>query len=475
MNSNGSTKRVLIIDDHATTRLLCKKFLQNAGYDVIEAENGRKGVEAFEQQQIDLVLTDVNMPEMDGFMVCNHIRLNPKGHDIPIIVMTSQDDVDSITKALEVGATDFIIKPIKWIILVHRLGYLLRAYDNFLKLRHNQQSLKKAQRIAHLGNGEWNVKDGDMQWSDEIYNILELDPNNHTSNAQQLNDLIHVDDRNRVQTKLNQAIETCNSLDIEYRIVTHTQKEKIVALRLDVIAEEMASEQTASFTLQDITMNRRSEQEMYYITHYDQLTGLPNREFFSEILHQALKEAERYSRQVAVLFLNIDRFKSINDTFGHGLGDKLLKIVGDRLLTSVRESDIVGHGQLSGDGNFSVARFGGDAFTILLKEIASSMDVAKAAHRIIKFFEEPIYIDEHEIYVHISIGAAICPSDGDTMETLLKNADLAMFHAKSKSRDKVVFYSDQMNQKARERFTLESGLQKALERNELIPYYQPKN
>ncbi len=212
---------------------------------------------------------------------------------------------------------------------------------------------------------------------------------------------------------------------------------------------------------EDVTERRKTEETIHKMAYYDPLTGLPNRILFNDRLTLAIAHARRYKQMVAVMFLDLDRFKDVNDTLGHTVGDQLLKHVAERLKGSVREDD-------------TVARLGGDEFTLLLPGVANVEDASKVAEKIIKTTRRPFKVDGHELYITTSIGVALYPDDGLNSEDLLRNADAAMYHAKEEGRDNCQFYVPTFHAKASERVELESGLHGALEREEFVIHYQPQ-
>lgn len=214
-------------------------------------------------------------------------------------------------------------------------------------------------------------------------------------------------------------------------------------------------------TGKDITERVETQERMYYLAHHDVLTDLPNRILFLERLGHALTGIDRRDQICAVLFLDLDRFKNINDTLGHDIGDKLLQAVGERLKESVREGD-------------TVARLGGDEFTVLLENIQSADAVAPVARKVLTELAVPYQIDDHELYSSASIGISMYPDDGADPKTLLKNADTAMYRAKDQGRNTYQYYSAEMGARVREYLTLETGLRHALDRNEFEIYYQPQ-
>ncbi|MFV1996565.1 MAG: EAL domain-containing protein [Acidiferrobacterales bacterium] len=212
-------------------------------------------------------------------------------------------------------------------------------------------------------------------------------------------------------------------------------------------------------TGKDITERVATQERMYYLAHHDVLTDLPNRILFLERLGHALTGIDRRDQLCAILFLDLDRFKNINDTLGHDIGDKLLQAVGERLKDSVREGD-------------TVARLGGDEFTVLLENIQSADAVAPVARKVLAALATPFQVDDHELYSSASIGISMYPDDGSDPKSLLKNADTAMYRAKDQGRNTYQYYSAEMGARVREYLTLETGLRHALDRNEFELYYQ---
>jgi diguanylate cyclase (GGDEF)-like protein len=214
-------------------------------------------------------------------------------------------------------------------------------------------------------------------------------------------------------------------------------------------------------TIEDTTERQLLVDQLRYRAHYDALTDLPNRVLCSDRLNQTLKQARRRKWLAAVLFLDLDRFKLVNDTLGHICGDALLRLVSKRLVTCVRAGDTVG-------------RLGGDEFAIVLSELSQSQDAGLIAQKVLESLAEPFDLDGHEVFVTASIGIATHPGDGEDAETLLKNADAAMFSAKNLGKNNYQFYTAEMNERALERLLLESNLRRALERDEFVLHLQPK-
>jgi diguanylate cyclase (GGDEF)-like protein/PAS domain S-box-containing protein len=211
----------------------------------------------------------------------------------------------------------------------------------------------------------------------------------------------------------------------------------------------------------DITAIKESEQQLNYLAHHDPLTGLPNRLLFNARLEHTVQQARRRHTELAVLFLDLDRFKNINDTLGHASGDDLLRQVARRLSTSLREED-------------TLARLGGDEFVIIIESLNAARDSAKVADKLLDILRQPLQLLEHEVFIGASLGISVYPADGEDCETLVKHADIAMYRAKHLGRNNYQFYTQELTESMFHRFTLENGLRRALDRQEMVLYYQPQ-
>jgi len=299
------------------------------------------------------------------------------------------------------------------------------------------------------------------------YSPSELIGNKKISFAQ----LIHPDDINQVKSEINKANRENRSFQFTYRITNiHGREKWIWEQGIGVYTDSGNLVALEGFMI-DITERKLSEERLQYLAHHDALTGLPNRTLFLEHLRLALITASRHQRIVAVLFLDLDRFKLINDTLGHATGDLLLKSVAERLITCLRRSDTVA--RLHPPSN-TVARLGGDEFTLLLTDIAQAPDVPIIVQRILNAFTTPFLVEGNELFVTPSVGISLYPNDGENAEKLLRNADTALYRAKEQGRNNYQFYLPEMNAKVSERLAMENNLHKALEREELLLHYQPQ-
>ena len=324
---------ILVVDDDPAIRLVIRHAMQQNGYQVIEASNGLEAVQYSIRQIPDLILMDAVMPEMDGFRATEEIRKIEACDDTPILMATSLDDDDSISRAFSVGACDYITKPFNWSVLKHRVRRMLQAAN-------------AQRRIQHLA-------------------------------------------------------------------------------------------------------------------YHDALTGLPNRMLFMDRIDQAISRAQREKGQFALLFIDIDHFKVINDSMGHDAGDQLLNLISIRLREILRKSD-------------TVARLGGDEFTVIIEYLQHPDDVIQITKNILSALDLPAEVNGKEVYVGGSIGIAMYPQDGENFGVLLKNADTAMYKAKDLGRNTFQFYASEMSHKAMQRLELENQIRTALKEDQFEVYYQPK-
>ena len=322
---------VVLADDDPSIRLMVRHVLESEEYDIVEAADGLEAIKAVEKHHPALILLDAVMPGLDGFSTCQQIK--DRGHtDIPVMMITGLDDDASVERAYDVGAIDYITKPIKWAVLKHRVR--------------------------------------------------------------------------------------------------------------SVVAKVIA------------------ERKVELLAYRDSLTKLPNRLLFADRLEQSLVRAERQREAVALMLIDIDDFKLVNDSFGHAAGDKLIQAVGKLLSTSLRRAD-------------TVARLGGDEFAIIVDNIEGYDDVVSIANNLTTILKHNVRLDDQETFTSASVGIAIFPDDGSDASTLMKNADTAMFRAKENGRGSFQFYKPEMSVNAMERLDLENRLRKAVDNDEMIIHYLP--
>jgi diguanylate cyclase (GGDEF)-like protein/PAS domain S-box-containing protein len=472
-SSERTRPLALVVDDELVVRIVVREVLELSGHEVCEAENGPQALERFIEYRPDIVLLDIMMPGMDGFTACAQLRDLVGGSRVPILIMTALDDTESIATAYERGATDFITKPLNPTILSHRVKYMFRSSQTLEALRRSEARLGLAQRIAKIGNWEWRPDINRFTASPELCRLIGIRQQDFDGTLDSFLHVVHAEDRERVDVALKQILTERKPCDIDHRIVLPHGADFAVHLQAEALFDDQLQALTIIGTAQDITDRKQSEREIYRLAYFDSLTGLANRVLFKDRLTQALAHAGRYHSTLAVLFLDLDRFKVINDTLGHNIGDLLLKQVAGRLTESVRHSDSVSR-SVDKEENHSLARLGGDEFTVLLTNLRDVQDAGTVARRIVEAMANPFLIEGREIFVTISVGIAIFPVDGESIDALLKNADSAMYHAKEKGRNNFQFYSNNLNAAANDRLNLEGELRHAVEREEFVVFYQPQ-
>ena len=470
----SGTPVALIVDDDSMMRLLIRQTLEKVGFLCHEAKNGNEALSAFAAHHPDIILLDVMMPELDGYAACETLRTLPGGGMVPIIMLTGLDDNESIDRAYSLGATDFISKPINWGILGHRVRYVLRASRALQDVAKHQASLENAQRIARVGGWEWSLQHDDHYWSAETYRILGVDAQCVQPSLDVFLQQVHEEDRQSLSESLKDLVKVGQFAPRTIRVVRPDGNLRYVQLQAMGTVDAAGTVSRLSGTIQDVTELKEAEEQIRFLAHYDGATGLPNRKFFMEELGRALATAKRHHRQLCVLTLDLDQFKRINDTLGHGVGNKVLLSAAQRVVETLRDYDTVSAGNQRGTGSDGVARLDGDEFCVLLTDLHHYHDAAKVAHRLLTELRRPFEWDDQEVFVTASIGMALYPLDGDDADALMRNAGAAMHFAKSQGRDNYQFYSRAMNATALEKLSMESQLRRAIERGEFLLHYQPK-
>jgi len=469
---------LLHVDDDVASLIMADGALEDAGFDVIHAVNGTEAVERFKGSAIDLIIMDAIMPVMDGFETIKVIRALPGGEHIPILMITGLDDLESITIAYDLGATDFLTKPINFFILPHRVQYMLRSKQTADALRSSQAKLDNAQRIARLGNWELNLETLGLTWSREFGRVIGLGSSQYVELWTNFLDHIEETDRYNVRQLAEQSVDRSESFNIEFSVRSNVDK---ALRRIRLEAEPFINEQ-GDFThmlgtVQDITERINAQKQIHNLAYYDLVTGLPNRAQLNEQLNHTLHLASRHELKFALLFLDLDHFKQVNDTLGHDAGDELLKQVSTRLTGVVRESDVVSSSDYRAEEQGSqhiVARLGGDEFVVLLGHVNRAEDAARVAERIAQTICNPFDISGQSVSITTTIGISVYPSDGHDGESLMKSADIAMYHAKESGRNGYQFYSRDIHEMALARFTMEARLKEAIDNEQLTIVYQPK-
>jgi diguanylate cyclase (GGDEF)-like protein/PAS domain S-box-containing protein len=415
------------------------------------------------QAKIAAILIDLRSP--DGQQLAIFDRIFQAALHTPILVLSGPEHEGIAERAVQRGAQDYILD--------NQLdGYsLLKAVRNMLeRTAIAEASFVEKERAQVTLNSI-----GDAVISTDV-----------TGNVTYLNQVAEtmtgwssVEALGHSFSEVFQITDSTSAEHARNPIALAMQEDKTVGLAAGSILTRRDGHQTAIedstapihdrtgqvtgavIVFHDVTQAHAMSQRMSHLAHHDFLTDLPNRLLFNDRLAQAMSAAQRRDEQLAVLFVDVDRFKHVNDSLGHAIGDQLLLSIAERLAASVRGSD-------------TVSRQGGDEFVILLSTIAHAEDAAVIAIKILTALSMPHRIEEHELQITLSIGIAVCPDDGSEAESLVKHADVAMLNAKNNGRNNYQFFRSDMNEHALERQSLESGLRHALDGREFVLYYQPK-
>ena len=452
--------RILLIDDDAVTRALVAEALEPEGFRIEAAADGAAGLLAFQRGETELVLLDLMMPGMSGFECCERLRRLPGGAHVTIVVMTGSHDDDAIRRALAVGASDFISKPIAGRLLAHRLRYLLRASATLEALARSQASLSHAQALAQVGNWEYRPGARDGYWSPQLFRILGLEQDAVPANFDSLLLCVPEQQRGELLGCFMNLHAHGGAYRMEHRIRHPDGQERIVYQQAEAV-QQAGQVVLLRGTLQDITQRKQQEQRTEYLANHDALTGLPNRNLLADRIGQTIARARRTGWQLATLMLDLDRFKFVNDSYSHAAGDWLLRAVAARLTLAVRDGD-------------TVAGLGGDKFVVLLADLAQPAAAQEAAQKILATFSAPFVVDGQALHITTSIGASVFPADGDSAELLLKTAEAALYSAKGKGSNTCQFYTHTLGAMVEQRAEIEHALHQAIAKDELELYYQPK-
>jgi diguanylate cyclase (GGDEF)-like protein/PAS domain S-box-containing protein len=475
---------VVILDDRVTNRNIFAKLAASIedGVDVRAFGNPVEALAWLEHNTPDLVFSDFKMPEMDGADFVRHFRELPGCADIPVVVLTVYEERSSRIKALEAGATDFLQSP------VDHHEFLTRA-RNLLKLRKQQliiasraknleRELQKSERsreeeLRDSGERLAQVIDtvpamvsaADTEGRCIFVNALKaafygIDP---TSAVDRSGAEVFGAEHEARSSGLDRLVfESGKALpSFEEEVVDQGGETRVLLTTKSPLRDSSGRVINVLTTSLDITDRKRAEQHLSHLAHHDTLTDLPNRTFLRDRLRRQIARTRRGDRIFALHLLDLDRFKSINDVYGHELGDQLLKAVAERLTSTVGDTEMV-------------ARLGGDEFAILQTDVKRAEDVTELAGWIIDILSEPFALGGHTVNTGTSIGVTVHPTDGSDADALLKNADLAMYRAKSEGRNTWRMFAADMNATAREAVVLESDLRKALAQKEFQLHYQPQ-
>ena len=469
--TDASPKRIaLVADDDAPTRVLIRAALEPDGWTVEEAADGVHACESVERVQPDIVVMDVSMPNLDGFEACARMRTLRSGRHIPVMMITAQDDPESISRAYRVGATDFLSKPFNFTILRQRLQQMHRAHQDSRDLR-NERDFVSA--IVNHSAALVMILDPTgriIRFNESCERASGLS-RREAQDKRVWDVLSSPQDRNRERITFERLIAERGTHHHEGHWTTKDGSGREIAWSNSVLLNDDGEVEHVVCAGLDITDRNQAEERVRFLASYDPLTGLPNRRLVTEHLQQAIA-ATTDGQQLAVLIPDLDRFKDVNATWGRAAGDGLLREVADRLARSLRLSDVLAHHDHS--LRMELGRLGADEFSVLVPRVRDAKEVAALVERLQHALARPFKFKDQDFTVTASVGAALYPSDGSDAETLLRNAEAAKHAAREKLRGSYHFYSVAMHASVSESLSLETELRRAVDRNELVLHYQEK-
>ena len=471
-------QKILIVDDDPVVLKSLQDLLAFRGYNPDTAIGGQEAICQLDQNNYDLVLLDLHMPYVNGHDVMAHIRANQI--NTSVIIVSGETSFEAAKDACTQGAYDFLRKPYVTDELIITINNALQEKRLQKQNVFMQEQLAESERLhRYIVNTSPDIiyilnQEGFFTFINErIENLLGFSKEEIVGKHYSF--LVHHDDMEQAKYVFNERrIGTRAAKNIELRLKCKDDGKsrhfKNRTLPIELSATGMyagRSESKKSYTgtygvARDVTERKIAEETINFQAYHDLLTKLPNRALLRDRLSLAISQAKRENESLAVMFLDLDRFKNINDTLGHMIGDELLQQVSSRLQDCIREGD-------------TLARFGGDEFTLMLPKLHNSRhDASKLAQKITGALKKPFNIDGHELYVSTSIGIALYPQDGTNMDSLIKHADVAMYHVKGQGKNGYQFYSNEMNAPYFEKLSLDTGIHKALDNNEFHLVYQPQ-
>jgi len=463
---------LLTIDDEEAVRSSIAAFFEDCGFNVLQACDGQQGIEMFHEQRPDVVITDLRMPNLDGLEVVDEI--NRVDENLPVIVLSGTGVLADAVLALRRGAWDYLAKPVPDLVELEMV--VARCLERAHLIRENRDYHCNLERMVDQRTAQLRTLTAAVEQSANSVIITDLNGIIEYVNPKFCQIFGYSRDEAVGQTP--RILKSGKHLDSYYAELWNTissgkewQGEFCNRSKDDTLYWELCSiapikDESGAITnfvaiKEDITDRKRHEEQLYYQANFDLLTGLPNRYHFQKYLELQLELIDLRSQYLSLLVLDIDNLKSVNDTFGHDFGDLLLKEIGHRL-------ELV-----CGYGSF-VSRFVGDEFTVILPLSTEADQAVFVGEKIRSAMNEPFLVKNTEIVTTASIGFVVYPEDGECVESLLKNAEAAMYQAKKIGKNMVSFYTRELNSQLEERFMLESKLRKALERGEFSLQYQPQ-
>ncbi len=447
-------RTLLLVDDEPNVLNALKRLLRQEGYQILTASSGDEGLQLLAEHKVRVIVSDQRMPYMTGVEFLSQVH--QRWPDTVRIILSGYADFSAVTSAINEGAIyKFFTKP--W----DDAQMLANIHEAFRHAELNEKNEQLTRIFESTIEG--------IMITDTNGQIQSVNPAFSLITGYSAKDVIGIapgilkSDRHDgvFFDSLWQALLQHGQWEGE---IWNKRKNGEVYpqwLTLTAIMDNEGKPSQYVGLFNDITAQKENEERIRYQAYHDALTGLPNRLLFNDRLLLALAQARRLDEQVAIMFIDLDRFKNINDSLGHSVGDQLLQGMAKRLEQCTRDED-------------TVARMGGDEFTVMLPRIKHLSDVDQVARKALEGLSQPLRVEGHELVVTASIGISLYPGDGEQAEVLMKNADSAMYRAKDQGKNKYQFYSADMNASAMEQLTLETQLRHALEHKEFCLHYQPQ-
>ncbi|PCJ43587.1 MAG: two-component system response regulator [SAR86 cluster bacterium] len=470
--------KILLVDDEIGLLESGRKLLELSGYDVSTAQNGKQAIDALKAHEFDLAILDLNMPGVGGHEVMKFI--NEEEINTTVIVISGETGFDAVSQAFYLGAFDFLQKPYEYDALINTIQNALNKQaleKSFLNLRKKLERSEKLHRFMVESSPDIIFivdKQGRFVFAnnraEEVlgYSKDELigEHYSHIVEPACLEQASHCFLERREGARATREEEIWLTCKPGKHFDSSKDKIAIELNSVGVYEHESVDDAGKHFSgtyivARDITERLSSEKLIHYQAYHDLLTGLPNRALFLDRLSTAISNAKRDDHSLAVMFLDLDRFKVANDSLGHSIGDELLKRVGERLDACLREGD-------------SLARLGGDEFIVLLPHMPSEADVHAVGNKIVETIKQPFKVEGHELYLTVSVGISMYPRDGDNAETLIKHSDVAMYHTKEQGKNNYHLYEDNMSVKNNLLLSIENEIRKGIKENQFEVFYQPQ-
>lgn len=471
-------QKILVVDDDPVVLKSLKDLLAIRGFNPSTAIGGQEAICQLQQNNYDLILLDLHMPYVSGHDVMDHINAN--NIDTSIIIVSGETSFEAAKNACSQGAYDFLRKPYATDELIITINNALKEKRLQKQNRFMQQQLSESERLhRYIVNTSPDIiyildQDGHFTFINERIESL-LGFSKEEIVGKHYSFLVHHDDMEQAKYVFNERrIGTRAAKNIELRLKckddgksrhfnNRTLPIELSAMGMYTVEDVENNSYTGTYGVaRDVTERKIAEDTINFQAYHDLLTKLPNRALLHDRLSLAISQAQREDEKLAVMFLDLDRFKNINDSLGHMIGDELLQQVSLRLKDCIRAAD-------------TLARFGGDEFTLMLPKLQNGQeDASKLAEKITQTLKQPFIVDGHELYVSASIGIALYPKDGNDMNSLIKHADVAMYHVKGQGKNGYKFYSTEMNVPYIEKLSMDTGIHKALDNDEFKLVYQPQ-